>query len=386
MVSAAPFRVTVFDKAFRRCGQVARIRELTAIPRHNVVSTAEFVVDADNPRAADMVAKGARAVIDYRDKFLMSGVLYASGAEGPAVRGTRTFSLEGDLRLIFNTLGRQNPTGAITDQAATGQEYYTITGPAETVVKTLIRLNAVERLGRPVIIAPDLGRGATITVSVRMHALADRMLAQVDQAGIGISVRQHPTEAALLVDCYEVGVYRRKLTERSGAVKWWRHATAWPTATRATVQGPGEGLERQYREVIDQAREDDYGDVIEVPRDARDVKADDVNFEAVMAARGAETLAEGAPTAGLEVKFAETAATRYGVGGLNVGTVVDLEVGYGVFMSDVIRAAPITWKTGDGGGVVATPQIGARTDDPNVELAEAIRAVAARTRDLVAMR
>ena len=51
-------------------------------------------------------------------------------------------------------------------------EFFELTGPVETVVKTLVGIGA-DRLDHPVAILPDLGNGPTVTVSSRFDTVAE---------------------------------------------------------------------------------------------------------------------------------------------------------------------------------------------------------------------
>lgn len=363
----------MYDKTFTRRRPVVRLLDLTAVPRHMGVSTAQFTVDADNDSVPLLMEPGARAVVKYRGDLLVSGTIDVTSAVGPTSSATRTFTVIGYYAILGTTAGWQVPAAAITAQNAA--EYDVATGPAETVVKDLVGANAT-RLGLPLTIAPDLGRGDTITVSTRMHTLDERLTAVVESAGIGITIEQQ--DGGLVLDCYETAWYPHALTERSGAVTAWSHQTAAPTVTRVVVALGGEGLARVYRQFVDTAREALWGVVREVVVDARDIAPDDPDLDAVAAARAAEALAAGAPTSGLTVTLAETSVFRYGT--FRVGDLVSVEIGFGQVVTDVLRSAQITWTVGQ--GLEVTPQIGAISDDPDEITAAAIRATADRVNRL----
>jgi len=364
----SPLTITVFTKAFVRSGWIGDPVSVEIHPRHNAQPTATITVAADRASAA-LLADGARVTIDYSGAQIMSGPVRAkSGTSGRD--STITLTVEDDWRLLGRCLGWPNPTGLITAQGAV-TAYDTRTAAAETVVKYFVG-RAVTRLGLPVTIATDQGRGAAITVQMRMHPLADRLLPIIDQAGIGVTVKQ--SGAGLVVDCYTPSLYPRTLTEMSGVVQAWEWDQKAPTATRTIIGAQGEGTLREFRAVTDAALETAWGDKVEVFTDARDTAV-----TAEIDARGTARLAEGAPTAGLKLTLAETDSFRYGTT-LRVGDKVTTTLVPGAApITDVLREAVLSW-TADNGFTV-TPQVGDRTDDPDRTFAKAIASLAKAVRN-----
>src|SRR5690606_12693345 len=136
-----------------------------------------------------------------------------------------------DWRLLRNVLGWPSPDRALDAQDQV--THRTITGAAETVVKTLVAENAITRLGLPVTCATDQARGDTITVDARFAPLADVLFPAVEQAGLGVVVYQEG--AGLVVDVVAPGEHPRVLSEASGAVQSWSLAASSPGATRVVV-------------------------------------------------------------------------------------------------------------------------------------------------------
>lgn len=360
----SPFDITVWDKAFARKGFIGDPVAVELHPRHNAQPTVTITVAADHTYAAALLADGARVTIDYDQQQILSGPIRGkSGSSGKD--SNLTLAVEDDYRLLTRVLGWPNPTGAITAQGAVAA-MDTKTGPAETVAKWFIG-RAVTRLGLPVTIAPDLGRGATITVAMRMHPLADRLLPLIDQAGIGVTVRQ--VGAGLVVDAYTPAWYARDLTAASGVVTAWEWTSSGPSATRTVIGGQGEATAREFRVVTDSALEGAWGDVIETFTDARDT-----DVPAEQDARGAVALAEGAPTAGLKLTLAETATFRYGRT-VRVGDLVTTVLVPGAPpVTDVLREAVLSWTAAD--GFLVTPVVGDRSDDPDRIFARAVANIA----------
>ena len=340
-------------------GWVGRALDVKPTIRHNVKSTATFRIDSDHIRAADLMTAGARVVIYRRGEFQMSGPVRRSVGQF-AMDSSLTFTVEDDFRILNNWLAWPKPWAAVTAQDI---EYRTITGPAETVVKTIMMENAL-RLGYPLTAAPDQGRGEIGTYTFRFHPAYDRLFPAVDQAGIGVTVKHSGN--GLVLDCYEPRNYPHLLSPESGTVIGGSYSLAAPTATRVVVGGNGEGVARDFRTYQDSGREVDWTDVIEVMKDARDSGSGDI-----YAHRADEALAEGAPLAGLSLELTETEHFRYGGKGLRVGDLVTALIN-GQPYADTLREVQLSFdKDGDN----ATPVIGERNDDPDAQLAKSIRAL-----------
>lgn len=375
----SPFRIAVYDKHLTRRGWIGDPVAVSFKPRHNGQGLVEITLASDHVRVPDLIAPGARVVTTYAGTETISGPVRGVAGQGPAAQGLITVTVHDDIRLLWRVLGWASPTKPVTQQGDDGA-YWKATGPAETVLKAAVQANAVTRLGLPVTVAPDQGRGAVIPggVSLRFHPLGDRILTQLEQAGLGVTVTQAgPANqgTGLLVDVYEPKVWPRPLTEAGGTLVDWSWNQAPPEATRVVAGGSGEGTARAFLTTTDTARETTWGDVIEVFRDARD--AEDT---ATLTARAQETLTEGAPTSGLSVTLAETGVFRYGgPNGVRVGDTITVRVAHGVEITDILREATISWAADD--GLTVTPTIGKHTDDPTQELANAVSALAVSARD-----
>lgn len=339
--------VTVYSKTFQKRGTIGAPSKLTAIPRHNVMPTAQLVVPYDHPRVPDLLESGSRVVIRYRGEHLIGGPVRLTSGEGPTVTASLTFTVEDDYRLLSRILAWPKPAAAIGAQDV---EYRTVTGPAEAVVKTVVGENAA-RLGLPLTVAPNQNRGATITQTFRFHTITDRLMPLVDAAGIGVTVQQ--VGSGLVLDCYARRTYPRTLTEASRIVQDWSWNKAAPTATRLVVGGAGEGVGRIMSARVAAAREAEWGDVVE-----DFVDATDLTTTADLNVKGDTELALADAKAGLSVSLSETEAFRYnpaGGSGVRVGDLITMQFGPGITITDVLREATLTW---DEGGVQVTPSLG----------------------------
>ena len=377
-----PFTIEVYNGGYQFKGTIGNPTLLRANPRHNLRETATIEMPTDHLRLADMAAPDARALIRYDGEHLISGKVRLRAGQGPRSVGTVTFDVVGHSRLLERMCGWANPAHPL-DTQGTDAAFDTRTGPAESVLKGYVSAN-LSSPGRnwwePITVAPSLGRGSNITAKIRFTPLADTLLPLIDKAGIGVTVQQQG--AGLVVDCYQPRVYGRTLSEASGVVQEWSWSEADPEGTRMIAGGPETGTNRTFRQVIDAGLETKYKDIIEVFTDAGDASG-----STDLIAKATTALADLAPKAGLSLKLSETNTFRYdptGVNGIRVGDIVRVEVGPGVIVEDVLREVALEWTTDN--GLVVTPMVGDKQDDPNTTLARQVARLKLAFRNLTAGR
>ena len=242
-----------------------------AVLRHNALSDAEFTVDADHHLVPVLATPGARVVVEYRPqggewRREFSGPVKARKGEGhPA---TRSFTVGDDKAVLWNLTGWPRPSKPAGGQTDT---HWKLTGKAESVFKRIVGENKGRHF-QPITVAPDLGRGGQITVASRFDKLSDLLPPLLDEAGLGVSVIQAEDNSGLVVDVYPKRKHSTALSDRSGVIVGdTSYADANPTVTRVIVGAGGEGTARVFAQYVDTAREAEWGDTIEVFRDARDI-------------------------------------------------------------------------------------------------------------------
>jgi hypothetical protein len=358
-------RITVFDKAFQRKGWLGNPESVSVTVGYNIVGKADVTFPSDHPRAADILAEGARLVIEYPGLTLplMTGPVTEVQGEGPEGQSTVTVTvtIKDDTSILWETLGWQVPTAAISAQNTA--EYRTYTGNAETIVKAMVTEQAITRLGHPLTVAPNLNRGAVIPggVKIRMHPLADRLFPTVELAGLGVRVYQQG--AGLVLDVYEPRTYPKVISEAAGTLRSWKWNRTNPTATHVVGGGRGEGTARTFRTATDSALAVQYGRKIEVFADARNGET-----TAELDQSNSEVLFEGKPKSGLELELSETPYFRYGT--VVVGDTVTIRAG-ALEIQDVLRSATITWTRAN--GLKVQPVVGKTENSPDAAVANAIR-------------
>lgn len=368
-----PFRITVYDKTFARLGWVGNPQSLSVTVRWNGVGTASLTVPAGHLMHGPLTTPGTRVVIEYDVawdtegpsdwRHLLSGYAGVYTANGQGSESSFTYPIIDDWTLLQDTEGWPVPASAIGSQS--GSEYDTRTGAAETVAKAFITANAVTRLGLPVTVEATHGWGSSITVASRFDKLADKLFPAVEQAGVGILVRQ--SGAGLLVSARQPVTKPQILTPESGAVRSWSLSRTAPDATRIVVGGPGEGTARTFRLRTDAAAEAAWGRVVEGFLDATDV-----NTNTLLDARGDAALVENAAKSGLSLELADTPGLRL-MRDFLPGDVVTLLVA-GVPITDTVQEATLGWTARE--GVTVKPAVGGYDASPLTTVGKLIGAIA----------
>jgi hypothetical protein len=349
--------ILLYNK-FTSQGQVNAAIRLQCTTRHNALSVATIEVDADHFYLSQLQSPAARVKVREAGKRIMDGRITKWSASGVGSRDTVIFTAHSPFEIFKNMRGWPVPANTLGLQNV---ENYIRTGPAETVLKDIVRANAL-RLGIPLTILPDQGRGAIITVSLRFQPLEEKLFPLFDQAGIGVDVWMG--ESTYVLDCYTSTVYPHELSEIDGTITGGSYSSTGPTVTRVVVGGQGEGVQREFRQYIDAAREAEWGVVIEEFQDARD--SDDGN---VFDARATEVLAEGAPVSGLSLELSGAESLKLGVE-LNLGNIATAEIRGQQYTEEVREII----RTYDENGRDVKPVLGERADDPNRTLAKKLRA------------
>jgi hypothetical protein len=149
------------------------------------------------------------------------------------------------------------PGAAISAQGTA--EFRKYTGNAEGIVKVAVTENGVTRMGVPgLTVAPNLARGGTVPggLSYRFVPLADLFFPAVEDAGLGVTVKQ--VGSNLVLDVYEPQTFPRTLSVKGRTLQSVTMTRTRPTASRAVVGGSGEGKARYFRQLTNTARETQY--------------------------------------------------------------------------------------------------------------------------------
>lgn len=363
-----PISLWVFDKAYQRQG--------TALPEAvewlgiwNGADSLAFTVLADSPRIAALTAPGARVVATLNrpgftaPKVLISGPVTERRGVGMTELPERIFTVAGDFSIFNEIVCWPVPGAAITAQGSA--DYHVVTGPAETVLRTLVAANA-PRQGVPVIVAASAGLGPSMTAKVRMHLLSDKVIPLISMLGLGIRVEQSPEESARQLITWIPTTHSKVLTEESGIVlPGAEFAIQAPSATRVIIGAGGEGTARTFREIIDAPLEAAWGVSRAVFLDARDIAPTDPNLTALIAERAAEALAENAAVTSLKIELVETDNWQFG-STFELGDIVPIRLIGESTITDRINEVQVSWQAGS--GLEITPRIGSWEESPDDRL------------------
>lgn len=430
-----PFDIRIYNKNFGFEGYVVDPGFAYFVPAWRDQGYGNFMLDANNPHSEALQAKGARIVCRYKGEHILSGpVRSRRGSILP--NESVTYQVSDDRRLIRNTLAYINPAepllaatltssgqvtrpdgGTNTSGSTKGQWGYFLwpdgsaaTGgfsvdSAEAAIKHIIRVNLVTRLGRPVVIEPDLGRGGNIRAAgalpdVRFETLEEVIEPILDWAGLGLRMWQPVGGTAIHIDVYEPGEWVQPLTPESGIIRFGEYSVNGPNITRPIMGGPGTTVARAWQGQQglgnQTQRETDYNDVIEVFRDAPakltwpDAVVDAnriekfytqlatasnaASFVKQMAKMEAAAMLAGAPTSGLSLTLAETETFHFGgTDGVQIGDMVTVKAQNQTFTNRIHRAE-MSFTRDD--GLKITPVVGNQEDDPDKIVANSIAALA----------
>lgn len=430
----SPFDFHLWDGQFQHLSAVPQMEEAHLNPRLNATGTGSVTVRASDPVNQYLQQRDARFTCWYDGAHLMSGKVRAvSGAFQQ--NGTLTYSLEDDWRVMANTLAwivplaKSYPSGtrssgtlqpdSLTDDAQAtstvahaagtaagfaGYVWDPATTYAETAVKEAIRVNALQRLGRPLTILPDYGRGgdaytAGMLPVLKFDTLAEGLAELLAWSKLRLRFYQVPGQSTITVESDVASTYPGTLTVESGVIlpeSTWSYSLA--DASRIVVGGAGSDIARDYYPVNDATGlESLMADVLEVFRDASGAPQDWGTSTAPQVAKyyrlaagvptagvtaylnelrsqGRQALTEQGTKSGLSMKLAETATFRFGgTSGVQLGDTITASAN-GVVLTDRVTEATLD-LTADA-GLVVTPQVGERTDDPDQQLANALVALA----------
>lgn len=360
----------VYNKGNSYRRRVVAKTSSTVLPA-NTTPVSTFTLDDDHDALPALTEKGARCAYRFRGVEWFRGRVGPLSGVGP--RGTTTLVVEGDFRKLWDWQGSPKPTAAIATQTTIDEEYARYIGVTEAVFRSALVAN-FSRLGVPWTVAPSLGRGIPDQrVEFRFHPLAEKLIPLLDAANLLVQLSYHPTTAAVTVSLREAETLGRPLSELTGAFDDFDWSRNPPGATRATIGGAGEGVERQFLQVINAELEADWGDIIETFKDSRmaDASAD-------LSVDGAEALAELAPTVGVGLDLQETDALRFGETFL-VGDRIPVKLGPLEQFTERITQVQIDDTPED--GVKVTPRLGEIENSADAELGAIVARLARGVRD-----
>jgi hypothetical protein len=323
------------------------------------------------PEAEVLTEPGASLVFATDDggTVLMSGMIhrheFAFGDKGPE---WTVFGDDDSHRLAL--LAWPVPTAPLTGQSA---EAWTMTGPAEAVMKTVVSLNTT-RVGRPIAVTiPPSPAGATVRAEARMVSLLDLLPKLGEAGGLGWRVTNpidgSPVRFDTIVPQDRTG--QVLFTQATGTLDEVQFVRQSPTVTRVVVGGSGEGAARVFRQSVATEAEAEWGFIHEEFRDQRQT-----GDAAVMDQEAAGILAENGDRVRIALKVADTPEQAYGTH-YRVGDIVPVEITPGTVVADRVTEVSVSLDPERAG--IAEPVLGSGDERP---MTAALRRVSSAIRNL----
>lgn len=367
------WQLLVRDDQLAHIGVVDDELELEVIDRHLGLGAWRVVVDARSPSAELLRTGEGILLVTSSGETLLSGPTRPSERQRDVGSDTITFTGVSDTavlsRLCWPRPAQDIPaTGALQDDA-----YYVTAGPAETVMRTLVDVNAgpsarAERQVPGLVVPASQDRGPVIESKTRFDNLLDTLWGIGAVAGLGVRVVQQGTD--LVVDIYEP-------VDRSDEVRFgmglgnlasYSYSLTPPEVTDIVVGIGGEGRQRVFYRFLRRdplwpglVREE-FVDRRDVNPDAQPSDDDYVDPEAAALASADERFAAAGGKASVEFVPIDTDAVAWGRD-YWLGDVVTAETEIGD-VTDVIREVRYTRSAEEGQRI--EPAIGEPQDTPAI--------------------
>jgi hypothetical protein len=414
-----PFEIVVYDADFEVIGFVVDPIYENFVPSWDNQGYGNFMLTADNPHTEALQEDGARVTVTYRGKQLLSGPVMSW--QGDVLDdGTVTYQVLDDRAILEDTVLFVNPDQPLMPTSNTGlgqawaegpltagtvknqDGYYRwpagITTP-EGAIKHVIRDQLVERLGRPLTIMPDQGRGGTLDYDdlprIRWDPVSESLTPLLNKHDLGVRVWQEPFTKGLRFDVVERGTWDEPLTVESGIIVSGSFQIRRPITTRPIMGGNGETAARSFYGIEGSGYQTDderrFGMIIETFHDATNgeitwpeglaeefkvakyapfvlEQADWLRYQKTMRTAHERYLADGGTNVSLALRLAETETFHaLGVDGIQVGDRV-IAVIRGRELADTVTEVQLTFTRDN--GLVVEPIIGQYEDDPDRQLAQ----------------
>lgn len=312
----------------------------------------------------DGIGQSSLLTVDFRSDRYTARVDHAE--VGVDSKGKPTLNLSGTDALSFLKDSDCWPvpsTPAVAGDVTQASAYYTDSGATETVLRRLIKVNAIDRDGQPFTMADDQARGGSLSLKVRNTNLLEVVTRECRTAGLGVRVglvSADPDSTTADLTCsFYVPRDRSKdfrISSAAGTLRSWSQSDDAPTATRALVAGGGEGADRMMRLVVDTAAEAASGRMVEMFVDARDIDKTASDAAAQLDKRGWQALAEAAAQSSSTIEATDAVGMRYDGGDLvQVSDWITVEPIEGQPSVQQLGAVVITQESGSGVKVSLVP-------------------------------
>ncbi|AVR56760.1 minor tail protein [Microbacterium phage Elva] len=255
-MSESDFTIEVRDVAFARVGQIApEYTDLKFVDVHNGVGSWELRLPSEHPLLPTLTTKGAGIVVT---EHWMEGAVHKYRTFSGRMRTARLSQDAADPAGTWVVSGvDDNITAAATrvypDPAnlasAQANDYWELSGPAETVMKNAVWLNAgsgaiASRRYAWLSVPSSTGLGGSVKCSSRFDVLGDLLTSLGTAGDLGWEFRQVGSGVtfSVYVPQDKTGVVR--LDIRNGGLESNELGFTAPSASEVLVLGQGQGEDR----------------------------------------------------------------------------------------------------------------------------------------------
>ncbi len=255
-MSDSDFTIEVRDVAFARVGQIApEYTDLKFVDVHNGVGSWELKLPSEHPLLPTLTTKGAGIVVT---EHWMEGAVHkyrtfsgrmrtarlSQNAADPA--GTWVISGVDDNIVAAATRVYPDPTNLASAQT---EGYWELSGPAETVMKNAVWLNAgsgaiVSRRYAWLGVPSSTGLGDPVKCSSRFDVLGDLLTSLGIAGGLGWEFRQAGSTVTFSVYVPQDKTGSVRLDIRNGGLESNELGFTAPSASEVLVLGQGQGEAR----------------------------------------------------------------------------------------------------------------------------------------------
>lgn len=349
--------------------QAVEVSSCTAVLRDCGVGTWQI---KGEPKALQQAGEGWRVAIPG----VCSGLVSTRDVSMDA--GRLVVTLTGVSELVTLADALTYPVTSKTTEDQSDAAHWTMTGPAETVIRQMVHENvgmiAIAPRRAPFFtVTSSQGRGSQVSASVRWGNLLEEARALARAGGVTFDAVWERGQYVLRFRVPRDLSRRVRFGGPKGGLEEASVSLAAPTATAVIVAGQGQGTARTIRFYGSSGRS--WGRRIEVFKDQR--QTDD---PAEHDKSGAAALTDGAAGASATFKVTEVPGLVYGTDYL-LGDTVSVRLGTGLTVAEPVRQVELDW---DGHGRTATLTLGDhdQADDKTPPWVRKVQALDARLRGL----
>lgn len=304
-------------------------REAKAVLRHNQVSTWVFALDLADGLTQRLSAGWSILATDGALRF--SGAIRGFQTDIDAGGATLTINGKTELHRLADRLVYPNPVQEAGSQTAAR---YVLSGPAETVLKTVVNLNAgpgalPPRRSPALTVETSGGAGGRVSISERFSNLLEVAQAAAAKASLVFDAVREDDGQVVFRTRLARDLTRRVRIEATGSIK-----TEAPSGTAVVVAGQGEGEARTLLEKAPKPGE--WGHRIEAFKDRRDTDSASALEQAAD-----EALTEMAAKNSASFELLERPGAVFGTD-FGLGDTITLELAH-TEISEQVTSASVTW-------------------------------------------